>query len=295
MNKVRKQHYVPRMYLRGWATDNQIYCLRNKKIFNSALENVAQRRDYYRLELITEDGLDLINFLIEKTPDVLKMQFKEIIELLRTIPIIFGNIKSLASNEYVKEIADTAINDTIEKLLSEIEGNAAPIIDELRSGNAEFWINENLFLDFLLFIAFQFVRTPKQESNAKQAMGEMYESCWGIISILLALILVARINENYENWTLSLLINQTDLSFITNDNPAINLSKVDGKEVLDFDLYMPISPQYAIRLNKNYKKKKLEYLPLLNRDEVDGYNHYIIASSLDMLFADNPGTLNYYI
>lgn len=295
MNKVRKQHYVPRMYLRGWATDNQIYCLRNKKIFISALENVAQRRDYYRLEIITEEGLALIHAMIENTPDTLKVQFKEIIELLRAIPISFGIIKSIASNDNAKEISDIAINDTIEKLLSGIERNAAPFMCELRSGNAEFWNNENLFLDFLLFIAFQFVRTPKQENKAKQAMGEMYESCWGIISILLALILVARINESYENWTLSLLINQTDLPFITNDNPAINLSKVASEEVLDFDLYMPISPQYAIRLNKSNKKSKVEYLTLLKRSEVDEYNHHIMASSLDMLFADNPSTLEYYI
>lgn len=295
MNKVRKQHYVPRMYLRGWATDNQIYCLRNKKIFNTALENIAQRRDYYRLESITEDGLALIHSVIEKVPDIHKVQYKEIIELLRTIPISFDIIKSTTSDENIREIADTAINDTIEKLLSNIEGNAAPFIEELRSGKADFWNNEELFLDFLLFIAFQFVRTPKQESNAKTAMGELYENCWGILSIIIALILGARINESYENWTLFLLMNQTDLPFITSDNPAINLSKIQNEEVLDFDLYMPISSIYAIRLSRNCKKNKVEYLSLSKRDEVDEYNHFIKVASLDMLFADNPQILERYI
>lgn len=43
MKKIH-QHYVSRFYLKAWAIDNQIYWLRNGKIFRTSLMNVANEK-----------------------------------------------------------------------------------------------------------------------------------------------------------------------------------------------------------------------------------------------------------
>lgn len=295
MNKTRKQHYVPRTYLRGWTNENKIFCLRENVVFPVAIENIAQQRDYYRLKPITEEGLMLIQHFIKDIPESFNTQFKEIINMLSNIPPTFEAIKKVSNNESVTELADIIINDTVEKLHSQIEGAATQYLEEIRTGSIEFWKDENLFLDFLVFISFQYTRTPKQENNAKNSMDENYKSCWGILSIIIALVLAGRINSEYEDWTLTLFTNNTKLPFITGDQPVINLAHIIGDEVKKMHIYMPISHKYAISLVKENKKNIVEYITISEEQQIQYYNLRIKEFSQDMIFSDDKDVLDNFI
>jgi hypothetical protein len=75
--KKRKQHYIWRYYLNAWATDEQIFCLRENKIFKTNLMNIGNIRDFYRLKELSNQDIKFtyikslgseFNFVMQKSP-----------------------------------------------------------------------------------------------------------------------------------------------------------------------------------------------------------------------------------
>src|SRR5688572_10702991 len=66
--KKRKQHFVWRRYLAAWAKDEQITCARGRATFVANVRDVAQERDFYRLEELTAEDLYWLRRLIAKLP-----------------------------------------------------------------------------------------------------------------------------------------------------------------------------------------------------------------------------------
>lgn len=294
MNKKRKQHYVPRLYLRGWAVNNQIYTLRDKDIFLTALENVANKRDFYRLNPITKDGLQLIETFLKDIPPAVKEKFKELIDLLSVISNSFHSIKENINLDAVQKEADNLLNDLVENLYAQIEGDAIPYIENLRDGDANFGNNEDVFLDFVTFLCFQYTRTDCMRENALNSMPEKYKSSWGILRILIALSIIGKINYEYEDWTFELLNNRTTLPFITGGQPVINLCQVEGEEVKEMILYYPVSPKYAIIVSKKTETKGLVNRDIIDEQDADWYNKKIKEHSQGLLFSNDENTLLRY-
>jgi hypothetical protein len=67
--KKRHQHFVWRHYLQAWATNGQIWCLGDGKIFNTNVRNVAQERDFYRLKELSPNDISFISsFIVPNQP-----------------------------------------------------------------------------------------------------------------------------------------------------------------------------------------------------------------------------------
>ena len=294
MGKKRKHHYVPRLYLKGWAVNNQIYTLRDGSIFLTALENVANKRDFYRLNPITTDGLQLIETFLKDIPPAIKNKFKELIDLLSHISNLFYSIKENNNIASIQTEIDNLLNDLVENLYAQIEGDATPYIEDLRNGNAQFWNNEDVFLDFVTFLCFQYTRTDCMQENALNSMPEKYKNSWGVLRILIALSIIGKINYEYEDWTLELLNNCTILPFITGGQPVINLCQVEGKEVKEMILYYPVSPKYAIIVSKKTEINGLVNRDIINEQDADWYNKKIKEHSQGLLFSNDKSTLLHY-
>lgn len=294
MHKTRRQHYVPRTYLRGWAEKEKLYCLRDNHVFSVSIENIAQKRDYYRLEPLNSQALSLINTFISKAPIAIKAQFEEIVSLLSVIPISYEEIKKKGEDKELFRKIDVMVNNTIENLYSSIEGKATPCLNCLRSGNLEFWKDEELFLDFITFVILLFTRTPKKEMEAKKCMEAIYHSGWRIISIIVALGVTYNINANYEKWKITLLINNTQTPFITSDQPVINLSQIHGEKVTEFVAYMPISPLYSVIIAKDDNGDRLIYNNITEND-VKRYNQRMKEESSEILLSNNDEILKEFM
>ncbi|WP_080630286.1 DUF4238 domain-containing protein [Burkholderia glumae] len=66
--EVKKQHYVWEFYLRGWATNDQIWCKRGGEPFLTSTENVGQQRYFYELEVFSEAEVELLTRMAMKGP-----------------------------------------------------------------------------------------------------------------------------------------------------------------------------------------------------------------------------------
>ena len=107
-------------------------------------------------------------------------------------------------------------------------------------------------------------------------------------------LLSAQLADALLKAQLILLINRTNVPFITSDQPIIN-TKADYTDLshqpTDLIFYYPISPQIAILLNDNSEETRKE----LNSElVVQKYNDLIAKSSYKMLFANNASVLEKY-
>jgi len=59
MEKIR-QHYVSRFYLKPWVENDQIWCLRDRKIFSANLMKIANEKYFYELRDLSPEDMALI-------------------------------------------------------------------------------------------------------------------------------------------------------------------------------------------------------------------------------------------
>ena len=95
----------------------------------------------------------------------------------------------------------------------------------------------------------------------------------------------------FEDWSWVLLVNDTDIPFITSDNPviAINHGNAVHYSAISDDLtyFVPISPKYAVEIYpKNSKVKEFLVFNRLKERDVLGYNYNIIANCSLMVYSN---------
>jgi len=79
MNKIKKQHYVPRFYLSNFTNDKDkifVYDIQTKKVFGSITENVAHKKFFYDFQPLDELYEEQI---IEKTLSTFESESAQII------------------------------------------------------------------------------------------------------------------------------------------------------------------------------------------------------------------------
>lgn len=87
-----------------------------------------------------------------------------------------------------------------------------------------------------------------------------------------------------------MLINETDIPFITSDQPVINLMANYDDNALPSTgsiLYYPISPNIAITVNDE-NKDQIQYL---SEEEIIYYNEAISKASLHDIYANSKGVI----
>lgn len=92
MEKKRKQHYVFQAYLDAWTENGKLWCMYDKKTFQTGTMNVAQERDFYRIKPLNEDEKRFYDiFLSTLHPDVKKQleahrdTYLEVIEMKKIL------------------------------------------------------------------------------------------------------------------------------------------------------------------------------------------------------------------
>lgn len=216
----------------------------------------------------------------------------------------------------LEKYVDVSINNIEENYLSEIEGESTKWLESLKKKNADFYYSfdtsekeddsfDDEMFHFLYFLCVQMFRT--------NATKERWIS--GFLPSLdnpqLSNLNVSKDRINLENlaphflWEiqnllayslrknkahLTILINETNIPFVTTDQPVINLkadySKLNS-ETKELILYYPISPEIAITVNDSNTQNTM----LLSEEEVHFYNiamakaayHEVFANSEDLI------------
>lgn len=305
--KKRKQHYVWQHYLQAWTNDNrQLFCLREGKIFSSPTINIGQQRDFYRLKELTENDIALIKLLyVNNSPAFLQPLH---LQLLDGFTLAF-QIKRLYEEsgktdlELEKQL-DITMNNLEEDFHCCIENMAIPFLEKIKNKDISFYKDENLKIEFNCFVATQYLRTNRMKQRMLTAFQDIpkkfahfnfnLERVWNVVSHIMATNLGYSLSRDDFHINLFLLENDTDVPFITCDQPLINTkSDPNGFDVpTELEIYYPQTPKIALILSTH---SEIEYSSNVSELEVKRLNDLMVQSSQEQVYSNDKSILEQYL
>lgn len=281
MNKKR-QHYIWKYYLKPWTVDNKIWCVRDHKIFKTALENIGVENYFYEAIPLNDVETKVINSLI--------MQFHPSTHnLLRHT---FGIYLSSSNN------SDYLRKNGIEEYHCLIEQQMTFILQKLYDKDITFFENEKEKADFSFFIGSQYSRTNKirnKMNNIFENINYPPEILANIDPNKMSRVIPLIFAENIGNWVYSsskikYLENTTSVNFITCDQPIYNIKATPNEMPIDFEIYYPLSPKLAIILTENETE-----FTILTENDINKYNDFIVNSSHEQIYGLSEYDLSKFV
>jgi hypothetical protein len=275
-NEVKKQHYVWEHYLKGWAENDQIWCKRREKIFQTSTENIAQERYFYELEPLTDAEIALLKAIVLRGPETTHRV----------------NLSSLQTYLAVAASAPHNRRFGLEYFHSQVEGKAANTLRELRLGNAAILNDQQSKIDMCSYMGHQYTRTKKVMDSflplpEETIIPEHYKDVnFTKIQRAMGFIFANGIgNSLYGILNLRLIKNETETRLLTSDQPIYNLDAVKNKIAETSSIYMPISSSYALWA------KKGDVEEITTDEQATKLNAFMVENSLEVVFSDSEAEL----
>lgn len=306
MSTIKKQqHYVWKNYLKPWSNDGKIWTFFKKldKIEQPNLMGVAQEKYFYKLIDFSEDEEVFLKLFIEEIshPSVKDLN----LDFLAMFTISNKLKKSLAQNSYTQpniayfeeEIRKIEIN-SMEDTHCKMEELGTKLINYRSIQDLETILQDDYHHDAIIFLCIQYMRTKKIKSSISLRFKggkheELMEKSWNILSYAFATSLAAKISLN-ENLKFVFIENESENNFITGDQPVFNIlnGKVNEKgEVLDFELYYPLTPKYALNIHFRIDQTSQFEVKLADNKMIDYLNKRVFESSEFYIFSDTEKQL----
>lgn len=286
MSTVKKQqHYVWKNYFKPWTSNGQISCLRNQKVFQTSINNIAQEHFFYKSDSLNVEEYNLVKGIINYMhPTAHDSQF----ELLSIY------LQTSSYDEYLKKCG-------LEDFHGIVEVNFMHVLENIYARDISFFKNERDKNDFSFFIGCQYSRTSKMRNNLINSFDRFndFPSKEKISPEKISKPLQMIFGNTIGNWVYSksklcLLLNNSSANFITGDQPVINI-KSDPLDLITppqkIELYFPITPKLALLMTDDNK----EEIQDLSEYEIFQFNDLMKNHSREQLYALNKSDFNPYM
>ncbi|MCL1140128.1 DUF4238 domain-containing protein [Shewanella pneumatophori] len=272
LEATKNNHYVWAYYMKRWSPDNkQVFYTskKNKKTAFDSVKNVAVERDFYRVEYLTPTHIEAIKSFSKESPQELHKQHMFYLSdflLMQNLEARYQQVNK--KDDTTDKMLEAWRSNGIERLHSAHEKEVQIIITALAEHDLSVLNDNNNMCFFMQFLAQQITRTKTFKSKVltslsnnaatekEKHLANAMKECWWFISYMFGMnigssIFLDRYNDNH-----CLLINNTEISFITSDQPVINVHLAVTDEIKppkehECDLYYPISPTVAYMVNKS--------------------------------------------
>jgi hypothetical protein len=292
--KKKLQHYVFQAYLKPWSNNEQIYCLREGKIFPSNLRGVACERFFYALQDLTPDEVKLIEeTLIDKSSEPLRRHQKYFLDLCLGLLKIKKNVLNHPDSGFTS-VVEELVTNAREDYHQIVEDDLLPFLNLMLEGNTDFYLENAQAAKFLYALSVQFTRTKQVRETAAQQIGSTFNGCdirrvISVISDIIAMGIGQSLYIDKDQFKLILIDSDTD-PFIASDQPIINLhATFDGKPPGKLEFFYPLSPHKAMLLVEASSKKVSS---LVSAVSVNNYNILIAQNSHEQVFSNSEEYLN---
>lgn len=305
MSTIKKrQHYVWRNYLRGWADKkDHIWALKKDegKILHLELMGVAQEKYFYRVHELTEPEIDFMRqFINEETPMVVQGFCFDLLNGYIIVKKLKSSLSSMSvvDKDIEEEVHRSEIN-MFEDIHCMFEGFGEEIlqcksIEDLQSMEDEDWDAA------LTFMMFQYVRTKNMRTSVVSGFNEdnirwgtLMDKAWPLMSAIQAITMGRNLSID-TTIKFKLLDNKTTSHFLTTDQPIINYvgDILDNKGYAKkLELYYPISPQIALYIHFNVEQSEKFVVEDIGKEQVEQYNRKMIDNSQMWVFSDTQEQL----
>lgn len=290
--RKRRHHYVWREYLRAWALDEHVFCLASGHITRPKLTSVAWQRDFYAFQTLSRTDLEFLKYVVGLAdPPMREAHEQTVRNYLRLQKLLEISASRRDSVPEAGELEDLLRSNVIEDWHSSIESSAAPALSALRSGRCDFVQDAGVYLDFVTFLATQYLRTEKMQ---RQVLSRDFtlepgaaERMWPLLVHVLAANMAWTLIRDRPQYGLQLLRSPPGTEFCTSDQPVFNLlggTAASDTPPAETQLFYPVSPRYAVVLGRTS-------LPSINQPEVSpperirALNDQVVAHARHTIFA----------
>lgn len=283
--------------MRAWAADEKVHCLQAKEIRRVNIKNVAAENYFYRLQELSPEDVDFLRLLFKDSPAGLKASHDRVVAGFTLPHLVKRELErlGLADSEHMKRVNEMIV-ELNEKMHTSIEEDFQPCLAEMRSGSLSFLQNVDDAMKFYRGLAVQYVRTNQINRTSLIMDAERLALYKRVVN---PLVHIMAINAGFtlfverKKHTIMLLDNNTEVPFITADQPVINASASPKQTTppARFDLYYPVSPTRAMMLvgpsgdllpNDSYVSKQF----------VEMCNLRMAAHSCRQVFSSSPDALS---
>lgn len=293
-------HYVWQYYLKPWMNEKgMLFCKRKGKIIKTNTKGIASENYFYELRHLTVSDLYFIEkiFCNENNQTIFNIG-KEYLNVFSFVNSII-NIKEKIGNQKIKYNIDILTKEFNENIHTSIEKNGQKYLEMLYNENISFYNTNKGNCEFNIFICEQYFRTKRMKESIMQTnipiKNVNFENCWTVGAHILSTNLAGTLSIKKESYKCILLKNNTEIPFLTSDQPVINIpadkNHIRKLEQNNFELYYPITPKLALiiglKINFLGNDEILE-LDILN---VKKYNSIMISQSGDFIFSNSLGSI----
>lgn len=292
-NLPANQHYVWRHYLSAWATPTKVWCMRRGQTepFLTSPRNVASERFFYEFHELTDHDRAYLERLISQASD---MGLRELNRgWVRDFQMTFAIRRHLEKQDIdlaLRQQLESELRKTEktigEQLHSATESRAIPILDALRRGDSAFYEDTNDCITFIQFITQQFFRTANLRNKMlaiKIPLPHDPRRTWPVEAFIYATNVGQSLFAQRDRYRVVFLRNRSEISFITGDQPVINLTGIERE---DLNLFYPLTPDLAMIYTsdrEHYPNDELD----LSLIAVENYNFQIYTSSDSQIYGNN--------
>lgn len=263
--------------------------------------NIGQEKDFYKLKNLSKDNINLINMLfIKPTSEYLQELNKGWITLFEFVfkAKDFAERKGINSPE-LDLMLDEYTYNLEEDLHTSIEHSSIKYLDAILNEDISFYDKDSECIEFIHFICVQYMRTNniKQSvlAGVKSISQVNLDEIWNVVAHILATNMGWSLYSDRRNLKLILLKNETEIKFITGDQPIINTYATDlpvSEPPTELEFYYPASPSLAVLLTNKGSYVKGEKVSLSSKD-VEEFNTQIVKQSHSQIYSSSRNCLEY--
>jgi hypothetical protein len=295
--RKRRQHHVWQRYLKSWATGEQICCLRDGKVFRPNTLKVAVERDFYKIPALNAEDVALIKWLvINPSQHPLTQKNHENFLTMLTAPSRLAEQfrKFTKDPEELDDLLDIIRTNVLEDYHAGIENSFSPLLDDILKTDLSFYADGQRCITFTHFICTQHMRTKniKEKSIERVGLngGPDISRIWDIMSHMFAVNIGMCLYLERSKRTLALVQNRTEVSFVTGDQPVINLHGDGVTPPNSLSFYYPVSPRLAL-LWLEVDEAPVFTTEGLTSTQVAGLNKRMLEASHSQVFARTEAEL----
>ena len=246
-------HHTPRQYLLPWAdADERIAWYGYGKVDRSGLTVVGGENDFHKLKELTVPDIDCMKVYIDGLPELGRANHKDFLKMYTLPTQLKRHLDEHGiNNPESRKIVDVAISNLQENYYAAIENRFWPYLDLIKARGFSFLKDVDRAIDFFLGLAVQYMRTKAVKERAIKKQNVLFddiERVWDVLSYITAVEIGRSFFADRSNFQIVVLDNDTQVPFITSDQPIINVCS-DAKSFTPPDkveLYYPLSPTQAM-------------------------------------------------
>lgn len=288
LTNVKRQHYVPRLFLSPFATEGKVrvFDLKEGKEHRTSLAKIAVEKGFYDIDikginLSTEnwlaklegDALPVINKLIDNPENILSFSIKE--EFLMARFLVALRFRTPAFRDHNEKMSATFLQQCKDMIRKQIyhqhnKKEADAIWSEMKEKPDHWWFNE------------QQPRQPAEITNFM--LGEVQ----GFANILWG-----------APWRIG--FTPDSMRLYTSDNPVAGYLRPirlwgEGAAFSSFDYFVPLSPRVLLKIERRPDKKDKEKTELrgerrhkdFSEWEISFAQHVITNDAVRCIYGEGP-------